>query len=58
MLSLVFQVACFAPADYQNASGSVSVEVCVGKKLIISLEHFSEPPVCHWIRGTDLVLTV
>ncbi|XP_037613488.1 receptor-type tyrosine-protein kinase FLT3 isoform X1 [Sebastes umbrosus] len=51
------QVACFEPADYLNASGSVSVEVCVGKKLIISLEHFSEYPVCHWIRGADPMLT-
>ncbi|XP_031706207.1 receptor-type tyrosine-protein kinase FLT3 isoform X1 [Anarrhichthys ocellatus] len=58
MVNLVFQVACFVPADYQNASGSVSVEVCVGQKLIISLEDFSEFPVCHWIRGADPILTV
>uniref|UniRef100_A0A8C3GB73 receptor protein-tyrosine kinase n=1 Tax=Cyclopterus lumpus TaxID=8103 RepID=A0A8C3GB73_CYCLU len=52
------EVACFVPADYLNASGSVSVEVCVGKKLNISLEHFSEFPVCHWIRGANPILTV
>ncbi|XP_068588440.1 receptor-type tyrosine-protein kinase FLT3 [Cebidichthys violaceus] len=52
------EVACFVPADYQNASGSVSVDVYVGQKLIISLEHFSEFPVCHWIRGADPILSV
>nr|XP_046226788.1 receptor-type tyrosine-protein kinase FLT3 isoform X2 [Scatophagus argus] len=52
------ETACFVPADFLNASGPVSVEVCVGKKLVISLEHASEYPVCHWIRGTDPVLTV
>ncbi|XP_059182503.1 receptor-type tyrosine-protein kinase FLT3 [Centropristis striata] len=52
------EVACFVPADYLNASGSVSVDVLVGKKLVISLENFSDHPVCHWIRGADLVLTV
>ena len=46
------------PADYFNASGSVDVEVRVGKKLIISLEHFSEYSVCHWIKGAVPVLTV
>lgn len=58
MVSLAFQVACFVPADYLNASGPVSVEVGVGKKLIISLEQFSEYHACHWIKGTDPVLTV
>ncbi|XP_054478724.1 receptor-type tyrosine-protein kinase FLT3 [Anoplopoma fimbria] len=52
------EVACFEPADYLNASDSVSVEVSVGKKLNISLAHFSEFPVCHWIRGADPILTV
>ncbi|KAK1884970.1 Receptor-type tyrosine-protein kinase FLT3 [Dissostichus eleginoides] len=52
------EVECFVPADHLNASGSVSVEVCVGKKLIISLQHFSEHPVCSWIRGADTVITV
>lgn len=52
MVSRAFQVACFVPADYLNASGPVSVEVCVGKKLIISLEQLSEhPTVCYWTRG-------
>lgn len=55
MVSLGFQVVCFAPAGNQNASGLV-VEVC--KKLIISLEHVSEHPVCSWSRGDDLVQTV
>ncbi|XP_070784269.1 receptor-type tyrosine-protein kinase FLT3 [Enoplosus armatus] len=52
------EVACFVPADYLNASGPVSLEMSVGKKLIISLEHFSEHPVCHWIRGARPVQTV
>ncbi|KAK5877899.1 hypothetical protein CesoFtcFv8_025361 [Champsocephalus esox] len=52
------EVECFVPADHLNASGSVSVEVCVGKTLIISLQHFSEQPVCSWIRGADTVITV
>ncbi|KAK5849692.1 hypothetical protein PBY51_014006 [Eleginops maclovinus] len=52
------EVACFVPADYLNASGSVSVEMSVGQKLIISLQHFSEHPVCHWIRAADPVITV
>lgn len=46
---------CFAPAGNQNAYGLV-VEVC--KKLIISLEHVSEHPVCNWSRGEVLVQTV
>ncbi|XP_073344451.1 receptor-type tyrosine-protein kinase FLT3 [Pagrus major] len=49
---------CFAPADYLNSSGPVSVEVCASKKLIISLEHVSEHPVCHWSRGEDPIQTV
>ncbi|KAM9337200.1 receptor-type tyrosine-protein kinase FLT3-like [Symphorus nematophorus] len=57
MVSLVFQVQCFVPADHLNASGPVSVEVYAGKKLSISLEHVSEQAVCHWIRGADPVLT-
>ncbi|XP_034718604.1 receptor-type tyrosine-protein kinase FLT3 isoform X1 [Etheostoma cragini] len=51
------EAACFVPADYLNVPGSVDVEVCVGKKLIISLEHFSKYPV-RWIRGADPILTV
>ncbi|TDG97302.1 hypothetical protein EPR50_G00224420 [Perca flavescens] len=53
-----YEAACFVPADYLNGSGSVDIEVRVGKKLIISLEHFSEYPVCHWIKGAVPVLTV
>ncbi|XP_041817621.1 receptor-type tyrosine-protein kinase FLT3 isoform X2 [Chelmon rostratus] len=52
------EVACFVPADYLNASGPVSIEVCIGKKLVISLVHVSGSPICHWIRGADPVLTV
>ncbi|XP_047185893.1 receptor-type tyrosine-protein kinase FLT3 [Scophthalmus maximus] len=52
------EVACFAPADYLNASGPVIIEVCVDKKLSISLKGFSGHPVCHWIRGGDPVVTV
>ncbi|KAL7373603.1 hypothetical protein ABVT39_010362 [Epinephelus coioides] len=52
------EVACFVPADYLNASGPVSVEVCVGQKLIISPEHFSEHSVCNWTGGAGQVLTV
>lgn len=51
------EVACFVPADYMNASGLISIEVCVGKKLVISLEHVSEHHVCHWMRGAHSVLT-
>ncbi|XP_074549722.1 receptor-type tyrosine-protein kinase FLT3-like [Halichoeres trimaculatus] len=47
------EVECFFPADYLNASGSVSVKVSVGKKLVIPLDHFSESSVCHWIRETE-----
>lgn len=46
------------PADYLDSSGPVSIEVCVGKKLTISLEHVYEYSVCHWIRGAEPVLTV
>ncbi|XP_042366502.1 receptor-type tyrosine-protein kinase FLT3 [Plectropomus leopardus] len=52
------EVACFEPADYLNASGSVSIEVYFGKTLNISLEHFSEQTVCQWIRGVNPVKTV
>ncbi|XP_008304578.1 receptor-type tyrosine-protein kinase FLT3 [Stegastes partitus] len=50
------KATCFLPADYLNASGPVSVELSVGKKLIISLEGLAGDPVCHWIRGIDPVL--
>ncbi|XP_062415343.1 receptor-type tyrosine-protein kinase FLT3-like [Pungitius pungitius] len=52
------EAACFVPFDYLNASGSVSVEVCPGKTLVISLEQLSEFPVCQWIKGADTILTV
>lgn len=52
------EVACFVPADYLNASGPVNIDVCIGKKLVVSLKHVSDSPVCHWIRGADPVLTV
>ncbi|XP_071341315.1 receptor-type tyrosine-protein kinase FLT3 [Trachinotus anak] len=52
------EVACFVPADYLNASGPVSIEACLGKKLLISLEGFDGSPVCHWIRGKDPVMTI
>ncbi|XP_071769846.2 receptor-type tyrosine-protein kinase FLT3 [Centroberyx gerrardi] len=51
------EVSCLLPADYLKASGPVSIEVCVGKKLNISLERFSGDSVCNWSRGTDLILT-
>lgn len=50
------EAACFVPADYLNASGPVSIELSVGKKLIVSLEGLDGDPVCHWIRGVDPVL--
>ncbi|XP_039982503.1 receptor-type tyrosine-protein kinase FLT3 isoform X2 [Xiphias gladius] len=52
------EVACFVPADYLNASGPVSIEVCAGKKVIISLEGFNGYPVCHWIREEDPLMTI
>ncbi|XP_070709307.1 receptor-type tyrosine-protein kinase FLT3 [Pempheris klunzingeri] len=52
------KVACFVPADYLNESSPVTVEVCFGKKLIISLEQFSEYPVCNWSRGAEPLLVV
>ncbi|KAI3355261.1 hypothetical protein L3Q82_018115 [Scortum barcoo] len=52
-----YEVACFWPADDMNVTGSVSVEVFIGKTLIVSLEHFSEDPVCHWAKGEGPVLT-
>ncbi|KAM8823818.1 receptor-type tyrosine-protein kinase FLT3-like isoform 2-T2 [Spinachia spinachia] len=59
MMSLVFQAACFVPVlDYLDAPDSVSVEVLLGQRLIVSLQHFSEFPVCQWIRGADTILTV
>lgn len=53
MVSRIIQVPCVRPADYLNASSPVNIEVCVGKKLIISLDHFSEYPICNWSRGQD-----
>lgn len=52
------KAACFLPADYLNATGPVSIDLSVGKKLVISLEGLSEYPVCHWIRGTDPVMII
>ncbi|KAF3703587.1 hypothetical protein EXN66_Car019275 [Channa argus] len=52
------EVACFMPAKYVNASKPVSVEVTVHKKLFISLEGLSGYPVCHWIRGKDIIMTI
>ncbi|XP_041670537.1 receptor-type tyrosine-protein kinase FLT3 [Cheilinus undulatus] len=51
-------VACFVPADHQNASGPVSLEVLVGKELMIALDQSSQSSVCRWIRGSEPVLTV
>ncbi|XP_076027406.1 receptor-type tyrosine-protein kinase FLT3-like [Genypterus blacodes] len=44
---------CVRLADHLNASSPVDIEVCVGKKLSISLDHFSEYPMCNWSRGRD-----
>ncbi|KAK2859471.1 hypothetical protein Q5P01_004091 [Channa striata] len=52
------EVACFMPVKYLNASGPVSLEVTVPEKLIISLEGFGGHPVCQWIRGKDLIMTI
>lgn len=51
------EVACFVPADHVNASAPVSIDICAGKKLNISLEHVSEASLCHWIREDYPVLT-
>ncbi|CAN9506272.1 unnamed protein product [Ophioblennius macclurei] len=52
------ETVCFLPDDFLYASNSVSVELLVGKKLNISLEGFSEYPVCQWSRGGGPVLTI
>ncbi|XP_034561869.1 receptor-type tyrosine-protein kinase FLT3 isoform X2 [Notolabrus celidotus] len=52
------EVACFVPSDHLNVSGTVSVEVFVGKKLVISLDRISESPVCSWTREAGPVVTV
>ncbi|XP_040023465.2 receptor-type tyrosine-protein kinase FLT3 isoform X1 [Gasterosteus aculeatus] len=48
----------FVPVASPNATRFVIAEGCFGKTLNISLEHFSEFPVCQWIRGADTILTV
>ncbi|CAJ1082182.1 receptor-type tyrosine-protein kinase FLT3 isoform X2 [Xyrichtys novacula] len=52
------EVACFVPADYLNVSGPVSIDVFIGKSLVISLDHFSKSSICHWIRRAEPKLTV
>ncbi|XP_029005346.1 LOW QUALITY PROTEIN: receptor-type tyrosine-protein kinase FLT3 [Betta splendens] len=52
------EVMYFVPADYLNASSSVKLALCVGKKLGISLEGLSGSPVCDWIRGKDLIMSI
>ncbi|XP_026217646.1 receptor-type tyrosine-protein kinase FLT3 [Anabas testudineus] len=53
------EVEFFVPANLNhNASSPVSIDVCHGKKLNISLEGFSGSPVCHWIREKKTVLTI
>ncbi|XP_029934627.1 receptor-type tyrosine-protein kinase FLT3 [Myripristis murdjan] len=47
------EVSCVLPADYLNASGSVSVKACGGKKLNISLMNFSGQTACNWSRAED-----
>lgn len=54
----VFQAVCFAPANHLNASHPVSLEVCAGKRLNISLSGFTENNVCGWIRENVTLVTV
>ncbi|XP_029955806.1 receptor-type tyrosine-protein kinase FLT3 [Salarias fasciatus] len=51
-------MVCFLPDDFLNSSGSVTVELPVGKKLNISLKGFSQHPVCQWLKGADPILTI
>nr|XP_019962663.1 PREDICTED: receptor-type tyrosine-protein kinase FLT3 [Paralichthys olivaceus] len=52
------EVACLEPANYLKTSGAVSVDVCAGMKLMVSLQGLSGYSVCHWIRGERVVMTV
>ncbi|XP_029979596.1 receptor-type tyrosine-protein kinase FLT3 [Sphaeramia orbicularis] len=52
------EVVCFVPADFLNASRPVSIEVYVGQKLVISSDHMSGHPVCHWVQGEVPVKTI
>ncbi|KAF7654023.1 hypothetical protein LDENG_00075530 [Lucifuga dentata] len=50
------EVPCFRAADYLNASSPVKIEVCVGKKLNISLEQIAGYPICNWSHGKDPII--
>ncbi|XP_060950012.1 receptor-type tyrosine-protein kinase FLT3 [Limanda limanda] len=52
------EVACRELTSNLKTSGHVSVDVCPGMKLVISLKGFSGYPVCHWIRGEHPPLKV
>ncbi|XP_008306226.2 receptor-type tyrosine-protein kinase FLT3 [Cynoglossus semilaevis] len=52
------EAVCFAPANHLNASHPVSLEVCAGKRLNISLSGFTENNVCGWIRENVTLVTV
>ncbi|CAB1454411.1 unnamed protein product [Pleuronectes platessa] len=52
------EVACLELTSYMNTSGPVSVDVCTGMKLVVSLEGISGYPVCLWIRGEHPPLQV
>ncbi|XP_029384917.1 receptor-type tyrosine-protein kinase FLT3 isoform X2 [Echeneis naucrates] len=45
-------------ADYLNASGSISMVMCPGKQLIISLAGLDGYHVCQWIRGNDTLFAL
>ncbi|XP_068160051.1 receptor-type tyrosine-protein kinase FLT3 isoform X2 [Antennarius striatus] len=51
------EVECIDIIDLR-AAGPEGVEVCVGKKLNISLEHGLDYLICHWSKGADLILTI
>lgn len=40
-----------------SSSDPVDINLCAGTKLTISLEHLSQYPLCHWMRGAELVQT-
>ncbi|XP_047423755.1 protogenin-like [Mugil cephalus] len=53
-----YEVAYLLPADYLNESDPVTMDLFMGKKLVISLKGLPGSPTCHWNRTDHSEMTI
>ncbi|XP_047423750.1 receptor-type tyrosine-protein kinase FLT3-like isoform X2 [Mugil cephalus] len=53
-----YEVACLLPADYLNESDPVTMDLFMGKKLVISLKGLPGSFTCHWNRTDHSEMTI